>query len=263
MSQLALRIADPAGKHSLAAAGTRPPAVPIAEGAWRIAGCNVEVVMTLLDAEAPAAGELAQCLSADERLRAGRFVFERDRRRYIVGRARLRHLLGARLGVRPEALEFAYGPRGKPRLAQDPAGTDLRFNMSHCEGVAVCAFAHGREVGVDVEAVRALDDADEVAARFFSPRENEAYLALAPQDRPRGFFNCWTRKEAFIKAMGDGLHFPLDAFDVSLAPGEPAQILRIGETAGTLCGWTLRDVDLPLMPHFVAAVVVHDGIARA
>ena len=224
-------------------------AVPVADGA-------VELVLVRLDAEVAATHELARCLSDAERLRASRFVFKRDCRRFIVGRARLRHLLASRLGTRAELVELDYGPRGKPRLAGGFAGSDLRFNVSHCGDVALYAFSRGREIGVDVEAVYELRDADAVAASFFSRRENEAYLALDPRDQPLGFFRCWTRKEAFIKALGDGLHFPLDTFDVSLAPGEPARILRVRDVAGSACGWTLHDVDLGLESRFAAAVVV-------
>jgi 4'-phosphopantetheinyl transferase len=127
--------------------------------------------------------------------------------------------------------------RGKPALSRRFANSDLRFNVSHSEDVAVYAFSRGREIGVDVEAVRELRDADDIAVRFFSRRENEAYLALDPRDRLLGFFNCWTRKEAFIKALGDGLYYPLDCFDVSLAPDEPARILRVENTPGNECAW--------------------------
>ncbi len=139
----------------------------------------------------------------------------------------------------PDAIELSYGARGKPALAPHSAAADLRFNLAHCDEVAVYAFSYGREVGVDVEAVRLLEDADDMAARFFSAREKTAYLALDPRDRPLGFFNCWTRKEAFIKALGDGLYYPLDRFDVSLAPGEPARLLRVEGTPGDRCGWFL------------------------
>jgi 4'-phosphopantetheinyl transferase len=198
----------------------------------------------------------AAWLSADECDRAGRFVFERDRRRFIVGRARLRQLVALRLGIRPEAVEFAYGPRGKPRLSSRFASADLRFNVSHSAGLAVYAFARGREVGIDVEAVRALPGADQVAARFFSRRENEAYRALDAGDRPLGFFNCWTRKEAFIKALGDGLHCPLDSFEVSLVPGAAPEILSVAGVAGLDCGWTLCEPGIDLGPGFAAAVAV-------
>jgi 4'-phosphopantetheinyl transferase len=175
-----------------------------------------ELVVASLDADAGAAAAL---LSADERQRAARFVFERDRRRYAAARARLRQLLGERLGVAPESLQFVYSPHGKPALARRPGQRDLRFNLSHCGDVAAYAFAEGREVGVDVEAVRPLPGADEVAMRFFSHRERAAYLRLAASARPQGFFDCWTRKEAFVKALGHGLSHPLEAFDVSLTPG--------------------------------------------
>jgi len=221
-----------------------------------ISGCTVEVVSVCLDAEPAAVGEFGQCLSDEERFRASRFVFERDRRRFIVGRARLRHLLASWLGVQPDAVELAYGPRGKPALCGRFAESDLHFNVSHSEDVAVYAFSHGREVGIDVEAVRVLRDADDIAARFFSSRENEAYLALDPRDRPLGFFNCWTRKEAFIKALGDGLYYPLDLFDVSLAPDEPARILRVENKSGDECAWRLEAFSPA--PGFVAAVVIEN-----
>jgi 4'-phosphopantetheinyl transferase len=244
------------------------PIAPLVTGTVvPIAGGTVEVVLVRLDAELAALAELAQCLSDGERLRASRFVFERDRRRFIVGRARLRHLLASRLGVQPDAVDLIYGPRGKPALSRRFVNSDLRFNVSHSEDVAVYAFSRGREIGVDVEAVRELRDADDIAARFFSRRENEAYLALLPRDRPLGFFNCWTRKEAFIKALGGGLYYPLDCFDVSLAPDEPARILRVENTPGNECAWCMDNFSPA--PGFVAAVVIenrtlHNGFcARA
>lgn len=195
--------------------------------------------MTRLDPKPEAVRALQRWLSDAERQRAGRFHFDRDRRRFIVARARLRQLLAARLGVRPEAVELAYGKNGKPELAQRFADTAWRFNVSHCDDVAVYALSHGREIGIDVEAIRAVPEADAIAARFFSRRENQAYSALAPDDKPLGFFNCWTRKEAFVKALGDGLSLPLDEIDVSSAPA----------------GWRLHSFS-PL-PGFIAAVASH------
>jgi 4'-phosphopantetheinyl transferase len=195
------------------------------------------------------------CLLSDaERQRAGRFASNRVRRRFVVARARLRQLLGARLGVRPESVELVFGAHGKPALARRYAASGLHFNASHSEDVAVYAFSIGREIGVDVEALRVIRDADAIAARFFSRTEYQAYLALDPRDRPAGFFNCWTRKEAFVKALGDGLHYPLDRFDVSLAPDEPAKILRVANTTGEECGWTVHCF-VP-EPGFIGAVVV-------
>jgi 4'-phosphopantetheinyl transferase len=201
---------------------------------------EIEVVVTRLDVVPEAVRASAELLSDAERQRASCFVFDRDRRRFTVARARLRRLLSARLGMRPESVELVYGAHGKPALARRCAGSDLRFNVSHSDDVAVYAFSPGREIGIDIESVRVIRDAEDIAVRFFSRRENEAYRALDPRDRPLGFFNCWTRKEAFIKALGGGLSYPLDRFDVSLAPGEPAKILRVESTPGSHSGWTLH-----------------------
>jgi 4'-phosphopantetheinyl transferase len=199
---------------------------------------------------------LRKLLSDTERRRADRFAFDRDRNRFIVARARLREMLATRLSVRPESVELTYGVHGKPALARRFADSDLRFNVSHSDDVAVYAFSIGREIGIDIEVVRPIPDADDIAARFFSRRENEAYFALDPGDKPQGFFCCWTRKEAFIKAIGDGLYHPLDSFDVSLAPGEPAKILRVKDLPGSECGWNLNSF-FPL-PGLVAAVVTEN-----
>ena len=216
----------------------------------------VEVIVTRLDGGREALRAGAAVLSGEERDRARRFASDRDRQRFIVARGVLRGLLAARLGVRPQAVELVYGERGKPALAPRYAGATLRFNASHCDDVAVFAFATGREVGIDVEAVRVMDDADDIAARFFSRAENDAYRALDPGDRPLGFFNCWTRKEAFIKALGHGMYYPLDRFDVSLAPGEPAELLRVERSPEDRRRW--RMTGLFPVPGFVAAVVAED-----
>lgn len=197
---------------------------------------EVEVVSVRLDPGPQAVRALSRLLCDEERSRAARFRFERDRRRFIVARAHLRGLLAARLGAAPDAIEFVYGANGKPALATRFAESGWRFNLSHCEELAVYAFSRAGEIGIDVEAVHALAEADDIAARVFSRRENQAYRALAPRDRPLGFFRCWTRKEAFVKALGDGLSMPLADVDVSAAP----------------CGWRLHSFS-PL-PGFVAAL---------
>jgi 4'-phosphopantetheinyl transferase len=220
----------------------------------RAEGDAIDVTVAGLAAEPGTVRASAQLLSDAERQRASRFAFERDARRFIVARARLRQQLAARLGERPESIELVYGAHGKPALAGRWADASVQFNVSHRDDVAVYAFSSGRAIGIDVEAVQVLPDADGVAARFFSNREQAAYRALAPHDRPQGFFNCWTRKEAFIKAQGDGLCHRLDRFDVSLTPGEPAEILRVENTPGRACGWGLESFSPAA--GFVAAVVV-------
>lgn len=217
---------------------------------------DVEVVVVGLALEPAAVRASASLLSAPERARARRFAFARDARRFIVGRARLRQLLATRLGVRPESVELACGDRGKPALANPGRYPDLRFNLSHRDDVAVYVLAFGREVGIDVEAVRMIPDADAIAARWFSRGENEAYQALDPRQKPLGFFNCWTRKEAFVKALGDGLFHPLDSFDVSLAPGAPAELLWVETTPRDDRGWRMESFSPA--PGFVAAVVAEE-----
>jgi 4'-phosphopantetheinyl transferase len=165
---------------------------------------------------------LAESLWPDERARAARFVFPRDRRRFTVARGALRQILAGYLGLAPSALSFAYGPRGKPGLAQ-PAG--LEFNLAHSHELALCAVTSGRAVGVDVEWLRPMPDLLSVARIAFSPAELAALLARPEEDRLATFFRCWTGKEAYIKARGDGLALPLDAFDVSLAADQPLALL--------------------------------------
>jgi len=215
-----------------------------------------DIVATRLDVTPEVARMAAAVLSDSERQRASRFAFESGRTRFIVARATLRRLLATRLGTRPEEIDLVSGERGKPALGARFAGSNLFFNLAHCDALAVYAFSCVGEIGVDVEAVRWFADADDVAARVFSPAERQAYGALDPLDRPVGFFNCWTRKEAFIKALGDGFHCSLDSFDVSLAPDEPARILRVENTAGNSCGWAMESF-VPA-PGFVAAVVTEN-----
>jgi len=217
---------------------------------------GLEVIVADLAVPPAAVRACARLLSAAERERAGRFVFPRDARRFIVGRARLRQLLAERLDAHPEAIELVDGPHGKPMLADRGREGDLRFNMSRSEEVAVYALALGREVGIDVEGIRILPDADAIAARWFSPAEHEVYEALGPEQRVFGFFNCWTRKEAFVKALGEGLSYRLDRFDVTLAPGVPAQLLRIEPVPGDDRAWRMEGFSPA--PGFVAAVVAEE-----
>lgn len=200
----------------------------------------------------PPEEEVRRCaalLSPDEQARAARFRFEKHRREFTVGRGMLRTLLGRYLDADPRRLEFGYGPHGKPVLASG----GLRFNLSHSGSLALYAVARERELGVDIEEHRPLDDAEQIAERFFSRAENEAFRALPPELRNEAFFLCWTRKEAYIKAIGEGLSLPLHEFDVSLAPGEPARLLGARDAAQAL-RWTLRGLDPA--PGYAAAIVV-------
>ena len=177
---------------------------------------------------------------ADEEIhRADRFHFEKDRRAFAVSRGFLRQVIGRYLQTKPAALRFSYGPYGKPALAGEHS---LRFNMSHSRDVALVAIADAKELGVDVEYIRADFASEDIARRFFSPREVEAFNALPSELRVAAFFRCWSRKEAYIKAIGRGLSQALDGFDVTLAPGIPAALLRAGEDDATR--WSLIDIDV-------------------
>jgi len=144
----------------------------------------------------------------------------------VVAHARLRQLLAPLLGIAPSQVEFSAGEHGKPRLAGIAAGSDLHFNLSHSGAVGLIGWARGREIGVDVEVWRPMSDEAALVRRYFSPAEITAYEALPAAQRTEGFFNCWTRKEAYIKAIGRGLGLPLDSFDVSIDSGPAARLLR-------------------------------------
>jgi len=173
----------------------------------------------------PARSELVDVLSPDEQRRADLFHFDADRERYILTRGTLRLLLARYLRANPAELRFSYGERGKPALV-DPALRPLAFNVSHTRAMTILAFAWNRNLGVDVEANKASVRVEDIAQRFFSPQEVQALLSLPPSDRAAGFLDCWTRKEAFIKANGEGLRFPLHAFAVTLGPRIAARFLH-------------------------------------
>jgi len=178
----------------------------------------IEVVTAGLDAPPAALRGLSEWLCDAEQRRAARFHFDRDRRRFVVARARLRELLGERLGMRPQALELVPDSNGKPALTPRLAASGWRFNMSHCDELALYAFSRGREVGIALEAIRPLAEADAIAERFFASGERLAYSAFTPSERPTGFLRIWTRKEALAKGLGAGLSAPLEKLDASAPP---------------------------------------------
>ena len=196
-----------------------------------------------LDAEAGRAAQHWALLSGEERIRAASFHSARDRWRYVARHGLLREMLALRLGCAPDVLRFTVNQYGKPALA---AG-DIGFSLSHSRGVALIAIAEGVEVGCDIEKRDPAFACAATAERFFAPAERRRLASLKPADYCEGFFNCWTRKEAYLKALGCGLSRPLDSFEVSLAPAEPAQLLAGCE------GWSVAAF-APL-PLYHAAVV--------
>jgi len=178
-------------------------------------------------------------LSVWEQHRARRYAFDRDRRRYITRRAHLRKLIGERLERSPRSVEFSTGPNGKPSLIQPATVRPLRFNVSHSDDLTMYGFSTTGEIGIDVEAIRPVDEADCLAVLAFSPREQTMYRCLPAGIRPLAFLSAWTRKEAFVKAIGSGLNHPLRACEVALAD-EPARIVRSRGVDGRCRSWHMQ-----------------------
>jgi 4'-phosphopantetheinyl transferase len=195
-----------------------------------------------------------QTLSPDEISKADRFYFKEDRRHFIAARGLLRTILGRYLKIDPRRLRFCYSLYGKPALLGE-SGKVYSFNLSHSYGLLLVAITRGREIGIDVECIRAESAGQEIAERFFAPNEVAKLFSLPKDQKDEAFFRCWTRKEAYVKAKGDGLTIPLDQFEVSLSPGEPAELLHIA-SSGESRDWFLEE--LYPGPGYMAALAVRE-----
>ena len=196
-------------------------------------------------------------LSVDEQERASRFRFERDRHRYIVGRGCLRYLVGQYLAISPAKIVFAYNDYGKPYLRAQPEQPDLRFNVTHSQQFALLGLTWGRRLGVDIEVIRPFADLADLVSRFFAPEEVSVWKTVQPAQQIEAFLYGWTRKEAFIKAIGDGLSYPLDQFVVSLHPSEQARLIAIGNSLSAAQNWKV--ISLRPFPQTIAAIVVENS----
>jgi 4'-phosphopantetheinyl transferase len=221
---------------------------------------DIDVRLVDLDQPVAVVERLGRFLSEDEHARASRFVFGRDAARFTVGRAALRSILGRALGARPEALRFTCGARGKPELAAPFDGAGLTFNVAHSSTLALVAVTREARIGVDVERWRQLENLSALAEHSFSPRERHALLTLPAEQHEPAFFRCWTRKEAFVKATGDGLSYPLKSFSVSLRPEDAPRLEEIDGDESAGLGWTVWDFE-PARG-YAAAVVVDGRCAR-
>jgi 4'-phosphopantetheinyl transferase len=219
---------------------------------------EVHVLAMPLDLDRHRRGQVSACLSRDEWERAERFRFALHRDRFAAARGWLRRILGSCLDVAPERVRLRYGRHGKPELDAELSRSGLRFNVSHSEGLGLCAVARGREVGVDLERVKPLPDLEAVARHFFSRRERSVLQGMRDEERLPGFYACWTRKEAFIKATGEGLARPLDRFDVSLEG--PARLERVAGDPEEADRWSL--VELRPAGGFAAALAVEGPLGR-
>jgi 4'-phosphopantetheinyl transferase len=207
------------------------------------------------------ADSLRPLLSPDELQRADRFRFEKDHRRYVAARGLLRMLLGNYLDQEPAELAFNYAEAGKPSLIQ-PNSPNLHFNISHSENAGLYAFSSSCPVGADVEWIRSVVEINELAARYFSVAECAALQAVEPAGREAAFFRCWTRKEAFIKALGTGLGHPLNSFSVTVDRDDPVKIEWARDDARAREKWTLQHFDIE--PGLIGAVAVPlaDAVVR-
>lgn len=199
-----------------------------------------DVTIWLFDLRSPGSAlpRFARVLSADEHARADRFVQQRHRERYVVAHGAVRCILGQTLGRDPADLAFTVNPWGKPELAgQAPDAGVPFFNLSHTDDLGALAIGWRCPVGVDIETVRPIEP--DVAKLSFSPAEQVDLALLHDTDWLQGFYRCWTRKEAVIKALGLGLAQPLDAFDVTLLPDAPPRLLRLEGQPTAPAHWQL------------------------
>lgn len=223
----------------------------ISSTGWEQIGDEIHVWSAALDREEKVLRQLDSTLSPEEKARADRFHFVNDRNRFVAARGLLRELLGRYLRQAPAGLEFSYGKHGKPFLSGENVSSGLSFNLSHSSGMVVYAIARERNLGIDVEHARAESAGEDIAQRYFSAREVSDLRTLLPDARVEGFFLCWTRKEAYLKATGMGLQIPLDSFSVSLLPEKPAQFL-----GGVESRWHMAAFR-PALGY--AAALVYDG----
>jgi 4'-phosphopantetheinyl transferase len=224
------------------------------EAALALPEDEVQLWRVDLDAIRSEESRWQKVLSADESTRASRFHFLSDRQRFVASRALLRMILAAYLTTDPKELRFSYSKKEKPLLGPEHAGSDIKFNISHSGGIALLAFTRRREIGVDVEQLRRDFDVAAIARRFFSEKEQEQLAALAAQENFEGFFRCWTRKEAYVKATGEGLSLPLRQFDVSIAADDHDALLSTRPDDSEAALWSLREV--PAGAGYVAALCV-------
>ena len=203
-----------------------------------------EVHLWRVDLETIGADELRwqQVLSSDELARAASFHFSPDRQCFVATRAWLRTILASYLSTDPHSLSFSYSKKEKPSLGPVFGSSDITFNVSHSGGIALLGFTRGREIGVDIERLRPDSDLEAISRRFFSAREQSQLAALPTEEKVDAFFRCWTRKEAYIKATGDGLSLPLDQFDVSVEPGTSSALLATRPDHLEAGRWLLREV---------------------
>jgi 4'-phosphopantetheinyl transferase len=224
-----------------------------ARGSLELSGREVHIWTLPTTAANATAVMFEPILAPDELDRAGRFHFSHLRESFVIARGALRCLLGRYLGLHPKSIRFSYSAKGKPVL--EPAA-HIQFNMTHSGSLAAVAITAECQIGLDLEQIRPLSDMQQIASQFFCSEETAEIISLPPSEREHAFFCCWTRKEAYIKAGGDGLSAPLDGFRVTVLPDAPARFVHLEHAAADTDAWTLHD--LSLAPGYAAALAYCD-----
>ncbi len=201
---------------------------------------------------------LMELLSEDEVRRGERFLFEKHREHYVVGRARMRRLLAAYTNNTARNVEFAYENLGKPKFADAILHARFQFNFSNSSDRGLLAITRGRKVGVDLERVRSMKDRMQLARRYFAESEIQKLFALPEKQQSDAFFRCWTRKEAYLKAVGKGLTFPLRNVEVTLLENEPCRLLHINSSKEDASAWSL--VSLRPFDGYLGALATPHGV---
>lgn len=233
---------------------TAPAPWPPAPADVQLSAGEAHVWLASVDVTPEKLAPLRALLNDEERARADRFLQPQHRVRSAAARGILRRLLGRYLEVEPGSVEFQTNAFGKPSLAGPAADHDLRFNLSHSHGLALFAFARGRELGVDLEKIRPAFATLKIADRFFAPAEAARLRTLSPEEQPSAFFQCWSRKEAYIKARGDGLHRRLDSFEVAFGSGVTPALLHSDDEPDAPARW--RMFDLNTVEDFAGAMAI-------
>lgn len=218
-----------------------------------LAGDEIHVWRIDLDELGAAPGRFWGVLDAAELARAASYHFAQHRQRFVVARGALRHILGYYLGQAPAAVPLQVTSYGKPYVVHDATLPPLQFNLAHAQAIALLAITWQRRVGIDVEQVRDLPDGLSIAQHFFAAAEAQALHSLPAERQTQAFFDCWTRKEAFVKAVGEGLSYPLHRFTVSLQPHEPAPLLHVDDDPQANQHWTM--ITLQPAAGYTAALV--------
>jgi len=218
------------------------PVIKLKPGAINLLSEQIHIWAADLEQDEAVISSLKRLLSRDELVKAGQFFLEKDSRYFITGRGILKSLLGIYLKTDPSLLTISYSKYGKPYLPISSNNEQLYFNIAHSGNVALFAFLRDREIGIDIEYIHEIREMDDIARNYFSSKEFESYSHLPEGYRTKPFFNCWTMKEAFIKAIGEGFSRPLHKFDVSFLPSVPARLNSINGDYKAAAEWTIKEL---------------------